>query len=214
MFRARLARGATSGFPAGDHRHRGIKDVGIRAASTGVALNCALDVVAPRVGIAAQLSRNRHHHSRSAKSALESIVGDKRGLHGMKILSSAEAFDGNDVVAAGISRQHHAGGYRPAVEMHRAGATSAAVAYHFGTGELQMIAEDFEQRNSRLNDCISNLAIDAQFDRNGFGANAFADALFGGVNALGSADLDQSGRCGNRAGAFDERTAAYCSRSS
>ena len=58
----------------------------------------------------------------------------KAFLHRMKLIAISQAFDGFDFSAARLDRQHRAGFYRAAIEMHRAGAALAGIATDMGTG--------------------------------------------------------------------------------
>ena len=85
-----------------------------------------------------------------AVAALEAIVFDERGLHGMHLVGRAETFDGRDAVAFVHHREREAGVDAASVDDHRAGATLAVIATFLGAGEVQVVAQRVEQRGARV----------------------------------------------------------------
>ena len=60
------------------------------------------------------------------------------------------AFDGLDLGAVGLDREHQAGAHHGAVDHHGAGAAVAGGAAFLGAGEHQFVAQHVEQRLLRL----------------------------------------------------------------
>src|SRR5581483_975 len=105
------------------------------------------------------------HHPGRAKSALERVVGDEGALHRMHPVGRSESFDGGDRVAARFEGKDHARGYWTAVEVDRAGAAGAAIAYQLGAGEPEMVAQRIDQRDARLDRDPHLVAVDEKLDR-------------------------------------------------
>jgi len=55
-----------------------------------------------------------------------------------------DAFDGGDLVAVGLYREHQAGARRLAVEQHGAGAADAVLAAGMRAGETEIVAQAIE----------------------------------------------------------------------
>ena len=68
------------------------------------------------------------------------------------------------LAAVGLSGQHGAGFDRPAVDMHDAGAALAGVAADMGAGQVQMIAQQMDQKGAVLDIGRDRLAVHRQFD--------------------------------------------------
>ncbi len=68
---------------------------------------------------------------------------------GCRSLGFREAFDRFQPATFDLDRQHEAAIHRPAIEKHRAGSAIAVRAAFLGAGQLQHVAQDFEQRLSR-----------------------------------------------------------------
>src|SRR5215218_5439382 len=77
------------------------------------------------------------------------------------IALGAEALDGGDLLADGVTDRGLAGSDGFAVDVNRAGATEAGAATKFRAGHLQLFADDPEQRRiaSRLDGHIPSVDI-------------------------------------------------------
>ena len=75
---------------------------------------------------------------------------DERRLHGMQRVALRHALDGEDVRAVMADRQRQAGIDPPAVDQDRAGAALPAVAAFLGSGQVQALAQQIEQRDARV----------------------------------------------------------------
>ncbi len=75
----------------------------------------------------------------------------KRFLQRREIGVVGQPFDGNDLGALGLNRQHEAGTHGRAIDNDRAGAAHAVLAADMGSGEPQMVAQAIRERQPRLN---------------------------------------------------------------
>ena len=66
--------------------------------------------------------------------------------------------------AVGLSDQHGAGFDRPAVDMDDAGAALAGIAADMGAGQVQMIAQQMDEKGPVLDLGRDRLAVYRQFD--------------------------------------------------
>jgi len=73
-----------------------------------------------------------------------------------------DAFDGEDIVAVGLHREHQARARRIAVEQNRAGAADAVLAAEMGAGELKPLAQKVRQRQAHRHGGFMALAVDGQ----------------------------------------------------
>ena len=112
----------------------------------------------------------------------------KGGLHGVEILRNAEAFDGGDLVTLGGDGEGEAGVHATAVEQHGAGATLAVVAPLLAAGQVELLAEEVEERCAGVDGDLPYLPIDRKADRCG---------LLRGGGALG---FGSGGETGGEAG--------------
>ena len=68
----------------------------------------------------------------------------------MQLVAVAEPFDGADVLALRLHREHQAGAHRLAVEDDRAGAADAVLAADMRAGLPAIVADGVDQRLARL----------------------------------------------------------------
>lgn len=78
------------------------------------------------------------------------IVAERR-LHRVQLVALGNAFDGGDAGASGLSGQHGAGFHRAAVDLNHAGAALAGIAADMRAGEVQVFAQEMDQKGSVLN---------------------------------------------------------------
>ena len=106
----------------------------------------------------------RHDHARGAIAALQAVIVAERRLHRMQLVALGDAFDGGDVGACGLRRQHRAGFHRAAVDMDHAGAALAGVAADMGAGQIEIFAQEMHQQRAVLDVDRDRLAVHCQFD--------------------------------------------------
>ena len=100
-----------------------------------------------RIGIVAQQLDQRRQNARRAEAALQAVIVAERLLQRMQRVGiGRDAFDGHDLVAVGLHREHQAGARRIAVEQDGAGAAHAVLAAEMRAGEAQPMAQEIGQR--------------------------------------------------------------------
>ena len=139
----------------------GGQDVGICAAAADVAAHGFADIgVGPSAGFFQQ-SDGRHNLAGGAIAALETVVFDEGGLHGMKPAGFAKAFDGGDLVAVVHGCESEAGVDAAAVDVNGASATLAMIAALLGSGQMEFFAQAVEQRRAWVEVYFVGLAVDS-----------------------------------------------------
>ena len=78
--------------------------------------------------------------SGSAEAALLRVVRHECLHHRAQRIAFGEGFDGDDLRALGVNRQHGTGIHRLAVQEYGAGAASAAIADSLGASEIETLA--------------------------------------------------------------------------
>ena len=88
----------------------------------------------------------------------------ERGLQIGDVAGIGNAFDGLDRGAVALHGEHKAAAHHVAVEPHRAGAAYALFAADMGAGEAKIVAQEIDQRLSRLDARGNVLAVHVQND--------------------------------------------------
>src|SRR5688572_3555416 len=145
--------------------HRG-DDLGIGAAAAEVPAHALADLVVghlcarpgdvlcrvaglPRARLGEKADRGADL-PRSAVAALEGVVLDEGGLHGVELVALCEAFDGRDLAALQGGGEGQAGQHAPAVDEDSAGPALALVAALLRAREVQPLAQGIEQDHARV----------------------------------------------------------------
>ena len=68
-------------------------------------------------------------------------------------VAAGQPFDGRELVAVGLHREHQAGAHRRAVEQDGAGAADAVLAADMGAGERQIVAQEIAEQHARFDAC-------------------------------------------------------------
>src|SRR5439155_19331055 len=103
-------------------------------------------------------------NSGCAISALSSSQLGKRLLQGMELRSLGHTFDGGDFMSFQCNAESQAGKHGLAIDQHGATSTLAQLATMLGTGELQVLAKDFEKRFVRGEGYFDVFAINTHPD--------------------------------------------------
>lgn len=102
------------------------------------------------------------------KAALESVVLQKSGLHGVqRTVSARKSFDGDDIVVRMHHRESQAGIDAAAVHQYRACTALPAVTAFLGALEPQVFPQGIQQRDSRFQLQFMNGLIHLQRHRCG-----------------------------------------------
>ena len=138
----------------------GLAHAGIGAAAAKVG-HRLVDVGIGRLGIACEQGDGRHDHAGVAVAALRHLVLDPGFLHAVQALRR-QPFDGDDALAGRLAGLEVAGAHRLAVHMHRAGAAHADAAAVLGARQVEVVAQDPEQRHPRFDIDFVDAAIDVE----------------------------------------------------
>src|SRR5689334_14370973 len=149
---------------AGRIEHR-FDDVVVPGAAADVAFQLVPD--GRLVEVAAMAMHNidrRHDHARGAVTALQAVIVAERRLHRVQFVAFCDALDGGDVRARGLAGQHSAGLYGTAIDMDDAGAALAGVAADMGAGQVQIFAQEMDEKGPVFDFSRDGLAVHGQFD--------------------------------------------------
>src|SRR5687767_13473564 len=165
----RNSRGGFRGFQALGGVEGGIDDALIAGAAAEIARDGDAHLLLGRIGIVAQKLEQRRQHARRAEAALQAVIVAERFLERMKLGGRRrDAFDGQDLVAVRLHREHQARARGEAVEQDRAGAADAVLAAEMGAGEAELLAHEIGEREADLDLLVVALAVDGDGDVAGF----------------------------------------------
>jgi hypothetical protein len=88
----------------------------------------------------------RHDHPGSAVSALQGFFVEKGLLHGVKLIAVRQTFNRSNLLLPNRGRFGDAGPLRFAANQHSTGAALAFATSVLCTGEIQLLAENAEER--------------------------------------------------------------------
>src|SRR5712671_1013154 len=142
----------------------GLDDVRVPGAAAEVAADRLADVRFAGLLVPRQQRAPGHHHPRRAVAALQAVLLPERFLDGVELAVLLQALHGADVRAVGLYRQHRARLHRLAVQEHRAGAAVGGVAADVRPGQPQILAEQMDQEQPRLDVDSMTRAVHPQFD--------------------------------------------------
>src|SRR5882724_3175463 len=137
-------------------------DLLIPRAAAQVSRDRLLDPLAARIRIFLEQGLRRHEDPGRAIAALRAAQIGERGLQRVELRAGGEPLHGLDRTAFAIEREREAGKHRHAVDHHRAGAALAELATVLGSGEIHVLAQDFEKGLIRREGNLLGLAVDLQ----------------------------------------------------
>ena len=105
-----------------------------------------------------------HQHAGRAVTALQPVLGHEAGLQRVQRAVLLQALDRHELLAVGLHREHRARLHRAAVHEHGAGAAVRGVAADVGAGQPQILAEQVDQQQARLDVGLVLLAVDGELD--------------------------------------------------
>src|SRR4030042_2287 len=140
-------------------------DLGVVAAAAEVPGERLLDLVEGRGRVLLYESGGRHEEARSAETALIAVLFDESLLDRVELVARGQAFDRFHRLAVGADGEIHAGVNRSSVEEDGTAAALAPVADSLGAGEVELVAQDVEERFVGLDGEADLLAVDGQGDR-------------------------------------------------
>src|SRR5206468_790441 len=107
------------------------------------------------------------HHSRRAVAALQAVLLPEAFLDGMELAVLLEALDGRDLMAVGLDREEGARLHGLPVEEHGARSTVARIAADVRSGHAQVLAQEMDEEQARLDLSLLGLAVDRHLDAMG-----------------------------------------------
>src|SRR5271166_1768887 len=141
----------------------------ITGASAQIPRERVADLGLGRFRIAIEQRLRRNQKSGRADAALQARVLQELVLQNAEHALGGESLDGLDVAALSLDAEHQARAYRAAVDQHGARAAIAGEASFFGPGELEHVAQGFEQALARLAEELDGFAVDGRFYQSLFG---------------------------------------------
>jgi len=136
----------------------------VRAAAAQIAGQSFFDLAVAGLGIFIEQRFGSHNHAVDAVAALHRLLVDEGLLDFVHLLSRAQAFEGSDRAILGGAHLGHAG--TDGVTVHDDGASAALrhTAAVFGSVELEIVAQDVEQRRFRIYVDNATLAIHLEWN--------------------------------------------------
>ena len=134
-----------------------------------MARECGGDFRFRRISVAREQRHDRHDDAVDAISTLGSLLVDECLLHGVQLVATSQTLDGRDVVPRRRPERRIAGLHRVAIEKHGARAAVAFATTESRSFELEIVAQNVQER--RLRRCRHRAipAIHAQLEAFGHG---------------------------------------------
>src|SRR5437899_11440440 len=142
----------------------GLDDVRVPGAAAEVAADGLADLRLGGILVAGEQGAARDHHPRRAVAALQPVVLPERLLDRVQLSVLLQAFHRGDLRALGLDGEDRARLHRIAVEQHRAGAAVRGVAADVRAGQAQVLAEQVDEQQPRLDLHAVRSAVDGQLD--------------------------------------------------
>ena len=166
--------------------HR-LQDAAIGPATADIAahpLAHPLGVVA-RLALVDQTDR-AHDLARRAEAALKAVMRDEGGLHRMEHVALGEALDGDDLGAVEAQRESQTRIDPLPVQEHGASAALPAVAALLGSGQIEALAQEIEERHARVVERnLPPLTVDGKAHREGHEDSRAFGPAFVDIEAAG-----------------------------
>ena len=143
--RRRLQRRASAG-----RRAYRLHDVLIAGAAAQIGREHVDKLVIADVRLAFQHAGDQHEKARRAEAALQAVMLHEGALQRVELVAVGQAFDGADLFAVGLYREHQARAHRLAIDQHGAGAAHAVFAADMRAGLSAILADRIDQRAARL----------------------------------------------------------------
>ena len=109
-----------------------------------------MQLVVADIGLALQHAGRQHQKAGRAEAALQAVMLHEGALQRIELVAVRQAFDGADLLAVRLHREHQARAHRLAVDEHRAGAADAVLAADMRAGLPAILADRVGQRAPRL----------------------------------------------------------------
>jgi len=122
----------------------------VTGAATEIAVNAVADLLFCWIGMAREKLVDREDHSRSTVPALQPVTFPEGLLDRMELLTLCQPFDGQNIGAVCLHREHGAGLHRGVVQHHGAGAADGRFAADVRARQPQGISKIMNQQQTRL----------------------------------------------------------------
>src|SRR5438067_4366233 len=142
----------------------GLDDVHVPGAAAQVPGDGLADLRLARVPVAIEERAARQHHSRRAVAALQAVLLPEAFLHGVELAVLLEALDGSDLMSVGLHGEEGARLHRLPLEQHGAGAAVGGVAADMRSGHAQVLAQEVDEEQARLDLRLLGVAVDGDLD--------------------------------------------------
>ena len=116
------------------------------------------------VGLSFKQIDSRQDHAGRAVAALQAVLLPESFLQGMEPTVVGQAFDRHDLGAVRLNREERARLGATPIDQHGAGAALARVAPDVRAGQIEVLAQEVDQKQSRLYVHRAHLAIDGDRD--------------------------------------------------
>jgi len=118
----------------------------IARASADIALKLGPDCLLGRVRVALYKVDRAHDHAGSAKAALQAVVFLEGGLHRMQLAILRQTFNGGDLRAVSLNRQHRTGFDTISVNMDGAGTALAGITTNVSAGQSEIFTDKLNEQ--------------------------------------------------------------------
>src|SRR3954462_8325549 len=142
----------------------GLHDVHVPGAAAEISGDGLPDLRLARVLVAIEERAARQHHSRRAVAALQAVLLPESFLHGVELSVLLEPLDGGDLAPVGLHREERARLHRLSVEQHGARAAMARVATDVRSRHPQVLAQEVDEEQPRLDLPLLGLSVDGHLD--------------------------------------------------
>ncbi len=144
----------------------GFDNVMIAGAAADIAFQTIADLLfGEAFGVRFDQIDRAHHHAGGAKAALQAVMFAEHFLHRVqRAVGGGEAFDGGDVDPFGLDGEHGARFHRFAIDRDHAGAALTGVTADMGAGEVQVIAQQFDQQGAAFDMGVRRFAVHCEFN--------------------------------------------------
>lgn len=139
----------------------GLNDMGITRAAAEIAFQTMNDLFASGIRICLQELDTGHDHSRRAEAALQRVALPKTCLNRMQFPVAAQAFDGRDVRAIRLNREHGAGFHRFSIQQDGARAAQARFASDVRPRQPAAVPKEMNQKQAGIDFMLVGRTIDA-----------------------------------------------------
>src|SRR6476646_1517873 len=141
-----------------------LDDVHVASATTEIAADALPDLGFVGVGVLAEQPSRLHDHPRRAEAALKAVLIPERLLERVERRLAGHPLDRLELATIRLDREHRARLRARAIDVDGAGAAVARVASDVGAGQAEVVAQEVDEEEARLDICLVRLAVDGDRD--------------------------------------------------